>query len=75
LLPRRQWRNKVAGAAKVKSSEPIPRSWTLIALVVAVVVVDVATQGKLGFSAGLVGLVAAVVIGLIIRQLYFRTRQ
>lgn len=50
-------------SAAVKSREPIPLSWTLIAVVGAVLVVDVATQGKLGFSAGLVGLVVAVVIG------------
>jgi len=44
-------------------------------VVVAVLVVDVGTQSRLGFSAGLVGLVVAVVIGLIVRRLYLRTRQ
>jgi len=59
----------------VKSGEPISRTWTLIAVVVAVLAGGVATQGRLGFGAGLVGLAVAVVIGLIIRQLHFRTRQ
>jgi len=56
-------------------SEPVPRSWTIVAIVGAVVVVAGLGVGAGGAAAGVAALAIAVLVGFAARVLYFRTRR
>jgi hypothetical protein len=55
--------------------EPVPRCWTIIGIVVAVVIIAGVGAGGGGAAAGVTALAIAVLVGVAVRALYFRTRR
>ena len=51
--------------------DPLPKGWTFVAVVLAVVAVSVLPDS--GFGAGVVALVVVIAVALAARALYFRT--
>lgn len=55
-------------------NEPLPRHWSLVTVIVAVVIVFAVTGRSVGIAAGTIGLAIVLVIGFGARWLYGRSR-
>jgi hypothetical protein len=54
--------------------EPVPRSWTIVAIVAAVVIIAAVGVGGGGTAAGVAAPAVAVLVGFAARVLYFMRR-
>lgn len=58
----------------MRSTEPLPKTWRWVTVVVAVFFAAALTGGSTTFVTGVVALVVALAIGFAARLLYSRTR-